>query len=378
MKQLFCFLVITICSSISLGQSNFYTEISQSEDHKILTELMELTQIDEVLADGKYYSIFAPDDEAFLTAFSESELDSLKLNAPDLIKKYILHHIVQDTVEVGSSDYHLPLYGNIIIQFIDGAGQIIVGSTAGTPYPYVEYSEPLTEFEDGRIIWIYSNILHFSTDSLHQIFHGSIGQILNTTGLQDSLESNDTLLTLITPQGTEFIDYLESNINDINTNSPFLDSLMRRHIITGFYPLQEIEDGLTVKTWSNELLRFTVEGEKYFINGEEVISQKVELDGVFLYTKGPILPSTLSNTVSLQLETFNLFPNPSSSEIQIQTSLSNKEGLINIYTIQGQHILEIRTQSDLTKIDISDFKPGLYFVEYKFENIKKVSKLLVH
>lgn len=361
------------------SSSDIYTEISESDNHKILKELIDLSGIDTILNDGNYYSMFAPNDEAFMTAFDVTELDSLKLNAPDLIKKYLLHHIVKDSVELVSFTRNIPLYGNIISMYIDDSAEQIILEPTTQPFGLVDYDNPITEFENGRILWVQDNILFFSTDSLHQVFSSAtISPALNTTGLQELLESNDTLLTIIWPSDQLLIEFLTNNNTDIYTNSPFLDSLMQRHIIDGFYPFQEIEDGLTVTTWSNDILTFTKAGNDYFVNDIEIYTYQVYADGAILYINKLILPPGISNTSSIDYEAFNLYPNPSNTDIYIQSANGNKQADIGIYTVHGQLVFKAQTQSEITKIDISDFKPGLYFVEYHLKNSKQMSKLVVH
>ncbi len=75
---------------------------------------------------------------------------------------------------------------------------------------------------------------------------------------------------------------------------------------------------------------------------------------------------------------FQIYPNPAKSVITIENiSLDNyEEGLISIYTIHGQLLVQKNLEGHKTKIDIIDFTEGMYILAVKTEKGMKVKKFI--
>lgn len=82
---------------------------------------------------------------------------------------------------------------------------------------------------------------------------------------------------------------------------------------------------------------------------------------------------TLSNQ-EIQLDSeFSLYPNPTTSFLNIKGSLSEIKAL-EVYSISGKKLIEEKNKFD--KIDISYLQPSMYFVKVKTENISKTFKVI--
>ena len=72
-----------------------------------------------------------------------------------------------------------------------------------------------------------------------------------------------------------------------------------------------------------------------------------------------------------------IYPNPANDIITIEeNSLINKNGLISIYNIQGQIVLEQTLQDAKSQIDISSLEKGVYFVKVNNRNGMQVRKVV--
>ena len=86
-----------------------------------------------------------------------------------------------------------------------------------------------------------------------------------------------------------------------------------------------------------------------------------------------INPETLSID-SNEIKQINIFPNPSLSEVNINTGNSLVKNVI-IYDLKGNFIKEVNTTS---KINISDIKSGLYLLKISENNKSTTIKLMVN
>ncbi len=287
MRQFFLnFLVIISSVSVS-GQNNMYTAISQSGEHTIFVELLEHSGLDELLKNEDYYSVLAPTDEAFLSAFTLAQLDSIKLNKSDYLEKTLQHHILTDTVAADWGDGYYPLYGNLIDFFIDAAGNhIVFDGNSGSPYPTL--GSPLFEdFDNGRVLWLTKNILKVSSECIPESFRNNIAyQFLDRAGFLDSLKSSATALTVVLPDDFQLYALLDS----LGSNLSAIDSIARRHILKGHFAPQDINDGLIAESWYGDQVLFSVKKDTFYINDVRVKSAEVEKNGVLL-TTAEILPT---------------------------------------------------------------------------------------
>jgi photosystem II stability/assembly factor-like uncharacterized protein len=101
--------------------------------------------------------------------------------------------------------------------------------------------------------------------------------------------------------------------------------------------------------------------------------------GYIVGGNGTILKST--STVTSITETkntkvkFDMYPNPVVNELNINTT--EAKGLISVYSINGQELVNKQITESNTKIDFSNFPSGVYFIKLvndKSTNIEKIVK----
>lgn len=341
-------------------ESNIYQVLEDSEDHKIFIELLELSGLDEIVKDETYYSVFAPNDDAFMVAFTTGALDTLKENENHILEKFIKHHIVADTVELNASNY-LPLYGNEINIFITATGEPVVFSanTIG-PNIYYDLNGHIDE-ENGRLIKITDNTLLLPQDSIKETIRSyTMSDImLNNSNLKDSITQNQDTLTIIIPDQQVLIEYLQAN-NGID-NTSFLDSFYTRHTMTGFYPLQNIYDGLTTTNWFGDELIFTKVENEIYVNDLKIISHRVLTDGVFLFTESFLPPTEISKIIDAENTEIKIHPNPVYDELEVH--LEHPICQLRFYNMAGQIVKTVHTNEKYSRINCQELQAGVYFIE---------------
>ncbi|MBN9295082.1 MAG: T9SS type A sorting domain-containing protein [Flavobacteriia bacterium] len=80
------------------------------------------------------------------------------------------------------------------------------------------------------------------------------------------------------------------------------------------------------------------------------------------------------NTGELSRNNISIYPNPATSKVTIQSEIALDE--VSLYDLQGKK-LPVQLDFNLKQIDISNFKPGIYFLEITFEKMKITEKLMI-
>lgn len=118
--------------------------------------------------------------------------------------------------------------------------------------------------------------------------------------------------------------------------------------------------------------------QQYKINSIDLISNYIFTAG----TKGKIYRG---ETGVLNIENFAqdqkvlIYPNPATNFVNVfKSNISEKVSSIELYNSLGQRIYyENATNKNDIKIDLSNFRRGIYFVKIRFENTKIVSSKLI-
>ncbi|HHH55393.1 MAG TPA: T9SS type A sorting domain-containing protein [Bacteroidetes bacterium] len=106
--------------------------------------------------------------------------------------------------------------------------------------------------------------------------------------------------------------------------------------------------------------------DRYFVDGRDCISSEVNER-----------MAKVKNTI----EKLSIFPNPAMGFVNIVVDLSNeKTGNIQIRDIKGKILYktEVSYQRKNIKLDISEYRSGVYFVKYRSETgEQELKKLLI-
>lgn len=385
MRKSILLTIFTIISSTLSGQS-LYSEIANSDDHTLFLELLEFIGLDSLLINEDYYSVFAPNNEAFEYHYDLAALDSLKINDPAFLESLLLNHFVSDTVFVEFAAQYLPLSGSHFYLFIDGAGNVLfhsLGTPSGEPTVYLSgthNSDDLyTDFDNGRLFGLEQNIVHpncRSSSEWYNVVAGPLENVLVQSNWIDTLLNITTPLTFLCPTSNEIYQYIDQNGGF--SNKPFVDSLIRRHIINEYFPLQDVENGTIAKNLLGEDLLFSKQDSQYYLgNSNEIRTFYDFKKSASLVLDSFLVEPIVSATEKIDLEHFKIFPNPASDVVTVINSGSSNRSIVNIYTIEGNFMLKGEYFGSSFDIDISDLKPGLYILEYQNNFNLQRTRLLV-
>jgi len=83
--------------------------------------------------------------------------------------------------------------------------------------------------------------------------------------------------------------------------------------------------------------------------------------------------SATSDTISVDIIILSIYPNPTDNSIIVEDP---EIATIKIFDINGQLIKTLNTKSYKTKIDVSTFASGMYYIEFKSEKAMTVVKFV--
>jgi len=370
-------IIFLFTSSLQVFSQDAYSVIADSEEHSTFLELLELMGLDSLLVGEQFHSIFVPSNETFESVFSLEQLDSLNTHDPAYLKALLLNHFVTDTIYHDQfSDSHLPLSGSYLGIFIDAAANVIViGSHVdNATYPRLEYpansDDAFVDATNGRVLWLENNLILprcASLSELETIVSGILLSAIYTSELVDTLKQYPGPLTFLSADAQDTYEYIESNGGFEMT--PFLDSFVRRHVVTDYIPLQKIGDGIVAQNLLGETISFTWDNDRFLVEEREIFSFLDFKHAVSLRLVSHLIApniSTVNETRSPQIE---IYPNPVSDMLNLTNPEGEQITEIKIFSIEGELEIEQKCSSAEVSVDLSRLSSGVYVMQYRMDGV---------
>ena len=187
--------------------------------------------------------------------------------------------------------------------------------------------------------------LYFTSDSVGYIAC-SEGRILKTTDYGVNFSE------LTTPTNSDLYD-----IQFVNDSCGYCVGSNGACIYTIDYGLTWLNDTINTTKTLQKIQMFSMDNG-YILSWDDRVYSKNNLFGIS----------------SIIDESFNIYPNPTSHYLHLNIPLNKTIDDISIYNMSG--VKMILNQSDLRKFDVSNFKPGLYFINITVDNKKYVKKII--
>ena len=110
---------------------------------------------------------------------------------------------------------------------------------------------------------------------------------------------------------------------------------------------------------------------------DQVSEMTATMNGYRSSLKNSNVPVNCTGTVSVENSTnkFKIYPNPANNKIFIESNYANYN--IKIKDILGNNLLSMKSLNTNKTIDISEFKNGTYFIEFRTPNHKITEKILI-
>ena len=105
-----------------------------------------------------------------------------------------------------------------------------------------------------------------------------------------------------------------------------------------------------------------------------VVVAKNEADE-WVLVKSEVTTPKPDGYAELDETSFNVYPNPATSTIFVETSMNNAQ--VSIIDITGRCVKSVELTENVSAINISDINNGVYFIMIQNENNRVVEKLVV-
>lgn len=204
--------------------------------------------------------------------------------------------------------------------------------------------------------------------------------------LHSSFTSNDYLYYTIRFENTGNASAINVRINDV-LNAMLDENTLKVESASHAYVLDRVGSNLTWR-FDNIMLPVSVANTT---TGKGYVTFKIKPKPG--YAVGDIIPNTASiyfdfnpaivtntfttefvavlESVSFNADEFAVYPNPTSSVLNIQSKLNNIISEVNVYDLLGKQLLNKKMAVSITEIDMTNYSPGLYLLEVVSENNQK-------
>ncbi|MCF8298059.1 MAG: T9SS type A sorting domain-containing protein [Saprospiraceae bacterium] len=199
------------------------------------------------------------------------------------------------------------------------------------------------------------------------VYRNSIDTLI--VGKDNILVMNDSKSQIaeITPDSIHNLNWQSWKITVYGNNTHFTQDT--NYIVSyNFIPIEEFTDSVVVL--NDTTIKFNIDlpmGCKGATYPNTLICIYNEIDGIMFYTMrvdmyGSIPEINRSHNVKL-------YPNPAHEKITIDISNNNQEiVLMEIYNLEGKKIINTEHRTPNVEIDVSNWKPGIYFGRIIYEN----------
>jgi len=162
--------------------------------------------------------------------------------------------------------------------------------------------------------------------------------------------------------------------------------------LLGIFPIMQVDGSYSIAAYgdsigqTNQMYTYFGAGHVPYYSNVAYMDTTVRFVSNFLFTQlgcTPSDPEPLPNTFNISTavneigNTFEMYPNPASTELSINLkNSSGKIDMIRIYDLAGKELLAKSFSDPQIVISVSSFSPGIYFVSIQTGGKTEVRKLI--
>ena len=139
------------------------------------------------------------------------------------------------------------------------------------------------------------------------------------------------------------------------------------------------EDGIKdLNNYLTNTLKFDLKGDKIYVptqlseNEKYIVGWGVNALDIKMFRIE--LPAKLSTSDVEKTDVATLFPNPVTSELNIEAKEEIKQ--VTVYNLTGQQLFSKKGMAKSMKVDVSNLKSGVYIIEVKNDKTSKTYKII--
>jgi len=204
--------------------------------------------------------------------------------------------------------------------------------------------------------------------------HTTLEAAVIAAGLADDLMGEGPF-TVFAPTDAAFAALPAGTVEALLKDIPALTNILTYHVVGAKAMSSSLTNGQKIVTLQGKELTVTINKDGVFINNAKVTVADIQADNGVVHVIDAVLIPTTTSISSLDEVTFDIYPNPATDYIRINSNIGI-ENLI-IRDIAGRVVTQMNNLSSSERVELSGFKSGLYMVTMKNGNSVSTKKLIV-
>ncbi len=346
--------------------------VVNSENHNTLEAAVVAAGLVETLQGAGPFTVFAPTDAAF-AALPAGTVEALLADIPALTD-ILLYHVVgakamssslsngQEITTVLGKDIKVTINENGV--FINNAKVTVADLEAENGVVHVIDAVLLPPTMPATVADIVVNSEN----------HNTLEAAVVAAGLVETLQGAGPF-TVFAPTDAAFAALPAGTVEALLADIPALTDILLYHVVGAKALSSSLSNGQEITTVLGKDIKVTINENGVFINNAKVTVADLEAENGVVHVIDAVLIPTTTSISRLDEITFDIYPNPASDYIRINSNVG-VESLI-IRDITGRVVTEMNNISSSERIDLSGFKTGMYLVAIKNGNSVSTKKLIV-
>jgi uncharacterized surface protein with fasciclin (FAS1) repeats len=204
--------------------------------------------------------------------------------------------------------------------------------------------------------------------------HNTLEAAVISAGLVETLQGPGPF-TVFAPTDAAFAALPEGTLEALLGDIPALTNILLYHVVGAKAMSSDLSNGQKIVTAQGKEVTVTINADGVFINNAKVTVADLEAENGVVHVIDAVLIPTTTNISRLDELTFDIYPNPATDYIRINSNIGI-ESLI-IRDITGRVVTQMNNLSSSERIELNGFKSGMYLVTMKNGNSVSTKKLIV-
>jgi uncharacterized surface protein with fasciclin (FAS1) repeats len=348
--------------------------IVNSENHTTLEAAVVAAGLVETLQGEGPFTVFAPTDAAF-AALPAGTVESLLEDPTGALTDILLYHVVSG--KAMSTD----LSDGQMIETVLGKDITVKITTEGVFINNAKVTVADLEAENGVVHVIDAVLLPPTMPAtvvdiiVNSENHTTLEAAVVAAGLVETLQGEGPF-TVFAPTDAAFAALPAGTVESLLEDpTGALTDILLYHVVSGKAMSTDLGDGQMIETVLGKGITVKITAEGVFINNAKVTVVDLEAENGVVHVIDAVLVSTTTSISKLDEIIFEIYPNPATDFIRINSKMG-VESLI-IRDITGRVVTQMNNLSSSQRIDLNGFKSGMYLVTMKNGNSVSTKKLIV-
>jgi uncharacterized surface protein with fasciclin (FAS1) repeats len=204
--------------------------------------------------------------------------------------------------------------------------------------------------------------------------HTTLEAAVVAAGLVETLQG-DGPFTVFAPTDAAFAALPEGTVEALLADIPALTNILLYHVVGAKAMSSDLSDGQKIVTVQGKEVTVTINDDGVFINNAKVTVADIEADNGVVHVIDAVLDPTTTNISNLEELTFDVYPNPATDYIRINSNIGVEDLIIR--DISGRVVTQMKNLSSSERVELSGFKSGIYLVTMKNGSSVATKKLIV-